>query len=373
MTHVLIVDDAPDNRLILESMLKGDYQTSTADSGEQCLQFCQQQVPDVIVLDVEMPGMDGYQTCKALRLQPSTNTVPVLFVTGKDTDEERLAGYESGGNAYLIKPVEKDTLVDQIERSQLTRRAAAQAQKDADMAMNVAMEAMTSSSELGQIIEFVKQVQEASRRIDVANLLVDSLKNFGLNIAVYVPNAAEPFAGCMASSIEAQLLEKAVNKPGRILSFGIRTIVKSEVLVMLVKNMPVEEEAKYGRFKDHLAVMLTIAEGRMLAIQSSIEAKGEQIKLLDEVMVATASNVDSVRNAFEHHDEKVKTVMLDMITDLEAMLFRLGLDEDQEEKLMKLAYDANERLRSTEKSKTELLATTEKIMDGLAAIKQQLS
>lgn len=372
MTHVLIVDDAPDNRLILHAMLSDAYQVSMAESGEACLQQCQRSVPDVIVLDVEMPGLDGYETCKSLRLQAATSTTPVIFVTARDTKTERLAGYESGGNAYLIKPVDRQQLIDQIERSQLTRRAAVQAQQDAANAMNVAMEAMTSSSELGQIIEFVKAVQATTRRIEVANLLVDALHNFGLNIAVYVPSAHEPFAACDAQSVEAQLMQKALTKPGRILSFGIRTIVKSDTLVMLVKNMPVDEEAKYGRFKDHLAVMLTIAEGRMLAIESNVAAKQQQEALVDDIIAATTENVATVNQALEQHDEKIKMVMLDMITDLEAMLFRLGLDEDQEEKLMRLAYEANERLRSTDKSKAQLMATTQLITEGLQIIKQQL-
>lgn len=372
MTHVLVVDDAPDNRLILESMLSQSYQVSSVESGEACLEFCQQDVPDVIVLDVEMPGLDGYDTCKALRNLSDTATVPVIFATGKDTQEERLTGFEVGGNAYLTKPINNDALIEQIERSQLTRRAAIQAQNDANNAMNVAMEAMTSSSELGQIIEFVKQVQETERRINVAQLLVSAMADFGLNIAVYIPDAKDPFCNCMEGSLEAKLMQKAYPQPGRILSFGIRTIVKSDVLVMLVKNMPIHDEAKYGRFKDHLAVMLTIAEGRILAIRSQLESHSEQVALLEHVINTTKGSVQSVNQAFDKHDNTVKSVMLDMITELESLLFGLGLDEDQEETLMRLVYNSSEKLSATEKSKQQLTVVTQSIIDGLLTIRQKL-
>lgn len=373
MTHVLIVDDSPDNLLITSALLVDQYQVDTVSSGEACIEFCRNQVPNAIVLDVDMPGMNGYQTCQALRQEASTATVPVIFVTGMDSEPERLQGYESGGNAYLIKPANKEDLVYQIERSQLTQRLAQQARLDADNAMNVAMEAMTASSELGEIIEFVKQVQDSQRRVHVAQRLLESVANFGLSISVFMPQAREPFVGCHAQSVEAQLLRKAQQQPGRILNYGIRTIVKSDLLVILVKNMPINDEAKYGRFNDHLAVLLTIAEGRLLAIQASQATKHEQLSLLDQVIQRTQVSVDAVNQALEQHDQRVRAVMLNMITDLEAMLFRLGLEEDQEETLVTLAYDANTKLQATDASKRALMETTGSIVAGLQSIRQTIA
>ena len=103
--RVLIVDDEPGNIKILSSVLAGDYALSVATSGKQALAVASAQSPDIILLDMVMPEMDGIEVCRALRADPATRDIPVIFVTsmGDSANEER--GLEAGAVDYISKPI----------------------------------------------------------------------------------------------------------------------------------------------------------------------------------------------------------------------------------------------------------------------------
>ena len=104
-TRVLIVDDEPANIKILSNLLAGDYALSVATNGEQALQVAQVQSPDLVLLDMVMPEMDGIEVCQALKKDPATQDIPVIFVTSmSDTiNEER--GLDAGAVDYISKPI----------------------------------------------------------------------------------------------------------------------------------------------------------------------------------------------------------------------------------------------------------------------------
>ena len=105
--HILIVDDAPISLEVLLSILDPDYDVSIATSGEQALQQLQppQALPDLILLDVMMPGLDGYQVCERLRADPRTRDIPVLFVTASTDAESETRALAAGGVDFIHKPV----------------------------------------------------------------------------------------------------------------------------------------------------------------------------------------------------------------------------------------------------------------------------
>lgn len=103
---VLIVDDAPDNILVLDEILRAEYRILAATSGEKALTFIDRdEIPDVVLLDVRMPGMDGFQLCQELKASQSTEKIPVIFVTAAGEIEDEARGFEVGGVDYIHKPV----------------------------------------------------------------------------------------------------------------------------------------------------------------------------------------------------------------------------------------------------------------------------
>lgn len=116
MKKILIVDDDPILRKVLQNSLeqKG-YQVISVDSGQSALRQFNQDVPDIIVSDVSMPEMDGFEFCRQLRSQPSGKLIPFIFLSAKNELDDRIQGHTIGADSYLSKPFEMKELLANIE------------------------------------------------------------------------------------------------------------------------------------------------------------------------------------------------------------------------------------------------------------------
>src|SRR5262245_40203275 len=116
---VLVVDDDPENIELLSSCLRPSYRVKAALDGARALRIAGgDPKPDLILLDVEMPRMSGYEVCEQLKRHPSTAVIPVMFVTGKDDAEDEQRGLELGAVDYLTKPI-NSAIVQQRVRTHL--------------------------------------------------------------------------------------------------------------------------------------------------------------------------------------------------------------------------------------------------------------
>lgn len=110
--RLLVVDDEPNLLRAVAACLKAEnYEVSTARSGYEALMQLAESVPDLIISDIRMPGMDGYKLARQLRGSPRTALVPIVFLTAKDETADRIEGFRAGIDAYLTKPFEPDELI----------------------------------------------------------------------------------------------------------------------------------------------------------------------------------------------------------------------------------------------------------------------
>ena len=113
---VLVVDDDAGLRQMVHAQLSGHYEVILAEGGAQALRVIEDEdsFPDIMLLDIDMPGMDGYETLKALRANPDTEDIPVIFLTGLDGVRDQVKGLESGVADYIVKPFVKDILLARL-------------------------------------------------------------------------------------------------------------------------------------------------------------------------------------------------------------------------------------------------------------------
>ena len=117
MTTVLIVDDSPTELHLFQNMLeKNGFDTLVADSGEEGIKQAVASRPDCILMDVVMPGMNGFQATRKLTQDPATSSIPVIMITTKDQESDKIWGMRQGAVEYVVKPVAEKQLISMINQ-----------------------------------------------------------------------------------------------------------------------------------------------------------------------------------------------------------------------------------------------------------------
>lgn len=149
MSTILIVDDSPSARETLTAILEGQgYRLITAQNGREALDLASKHQPDTILLDVMMPGMDGYEVCRRLRATPELAEVPIVMLTALDDHVSLLTGIESGADDFFIKPIDRRELLARLRT--ITR-------------LNRYRKLAEQRAQLGELAQRVVNTQEAER------------------------------------------------------------------------------------------------------------------------------------------------------------------------------------------------------------------
>ena len=126
--RIFVVDDDATTRLLLSTMLGASFTVECFDTAEACLKRLDEQRPDLFLLDVGLPGIDGYELCRRIKAAPDTVQMPVVFLSGRDNPEDILAGYDAGGQDYIVKPFNVVGLhhkIKNLQRIDLDKRSLA--------------------------------------------------------------------------------------------------------------------------------------------------------------------------------------------------------------------------------------------------------
>ncbi|MEE8365967.1 MAG: response regulator [Gammaproteobacteria bacterium] len=117
MTHILIVDDSPTEVHVFRTMLeKHDMNVSVAADGEEGIEKALAIKPDCILMDVVMPGKNGFQATRDLRRNPETSSIPVIIITTKGQETDKIWGVRQGAKDYIVKPVNEADLIERINK-----------------------------------------------------------------------------------------------------------------------------------------------------------------------------------------------------------------------------------------------------------------
>ena len=112
---ILVVDDSPTERHVLVELLTANgYTVITAESGEEGIEKAKAQLPDLILMDVVMPGLNGYQATRTLTRDEATKNIPVIVCTSKSQETDKIWGLRQGAHDYMVKPINGDELLSKI-------------------------------------------------------------------------------------------------------------------------------------------------------------------------------------------------------------------------------------------------------------------
>lgn len=344
LPRIMNVDDDDMVREVVEEMLSSSFQVLTACSGDECLSMLPDAKAELVLLDVEMPGIDGYETCRRIKANSELVDLPVLFLSGHDALEDRLRGYEAGGEDYIVKPFDPVELKSKIRNLLRLRRERDQQKEMASYASSTAMTAMTSLGEMGTLIETMKRFNACLTQTELADACLGGLAMYGLHGAVQIRTPSETLTR-VDEGAAAPLVESIINhmtSMDRITSFSSRTCITYDNISLLVNDMPEDDAERYGRLRDHLAMLTEGASVRVQAIalaNTVTRVAGNLTQTLDAIDAAQRQNRVAVSLGLNAMNE-----------DMARAFVSLGLSAEQEDFLSNMIQQGIDKILSTQSS-----------------------
>jgi CheY-like chemotaxis protein len=346
-THpILMVDDDEFMLAFMEETLGQHYPVRIANHPETALAMMRVQQPALLLADVRMPGMDGFTLCETIKADPVLAEVPVLFLSALDGVDEHVRGYEVGAEDFVTKPVEPQVLLAKVERVLQSVAERRQLRDQAGYAASTAMVAMSSMSETGMLIDALKRFNHCADYPSLARAVLASLQAFEVDgVVQLLPPDAAPLA--LASHGQASALEISVlhHMAGmeRIMQFKTRLSISYPRLRLMVSNMPLHDEARCGRLRDHLAVLAESAEVRLDALQHEQQSKRQGCAISDTV--AQLGRVLGDIDRMQRQGRADATLHLNTVLGrVEAALLGMGLTQRQEESVVTMIRDGFDEL-----------------------------
>jgi CheY-like chemotaxis protein len=367
MNRVLVVDDSPEDIQFIIEALKNDYNVLVATSGAKALEMAlREPKPDVILLDVNMPDMDGYETCRQLKQDSACRDIDVIFVSAHDTTEEKLKGYEVGAADYIIKPVDPVEIRQKVALAIANNTLNKDLEQEKNAAMKMAMTAITSTGELGVVLEFLKESYSVKDNAALAALISNVMLKYSLETVCYVRSPVSP---CIHSSkmpvspLETELLSRLTEKD-RIVSHGNRLILNYGNVALLIKNMPLDDSDLCGRLRDNLAILLEGAAARQETIDLALLDASRQNQI-QELIKSSNEALEVVAKEQQELKDNGMRIMDGVLNKIDSTFISLGLSEDQEDDILKIIQGGVEEMSKNMDRSVEVDRQMNRIVDGL--------
>lgn len=335
--RLLVIDDDPLQRELIVDVLEKSYDVAQAIDGESGIELAMRHPPELILLDVTMPGLSGLQVCRKLRENDATRAVPVIFLSALIQLEDRLAAYDAGGDDFLGKPFVPAELGNKVEA---TLRRVAERQcllEEKQSAFATAMTALTTTSEIGAILNFLRQSFGCTGYESLAMAIIEGAAAWGLNVAVQLRGAtgdvSRNHAGA-SSPLEAGVLGTLASC-GRIATLGRRLAVNFDHVTLMAIDMPIDDPERNGRMRDNLAWLAEAADARVKALDNELALRTQR-QALQRLVEKTGSALMEIENRRQLQKATALMHMQDMLMAMGRNYLLLGLTDEQEARIAEI-------------------------------------
>ena len=335
MTSILLIDDDQIVHTIVKKALSERFELFGEKSGDKGIEAALEKKPDLILLDVNMPGKNGYETCEIIKSNPQTSSIPVIFLSASTSTRERLLGYEAGADDYLVKPFDSQELLRKLDIKAREKQAINELSESVNEAHNLVVNAMTGSSELGYVMRFV-ELTYGIQSIDLlAAKFLDLMNSFNLNTSVLLStNDEHHYYSPQDSSkpLEKELLIKCKNE-NRIIDFGKRTIINYPKISVIIKNMPLDDPERYGRVKDLLPTVMGAVDAKVRVMETN-QGIIKQTNITRDAFSGINKSLVTLADDLSENRRAAFSLLKGLSEDLESLLPSLALEEDQEASIL---------------------------------------
>ena len=337
---VFAVDDDPVVLDIIKAVLEPECDLQTFPSAEDCLDKLASEKPDLFLLDVNLPGMNGYALCRQIKDDYALRNTPVTFVSGHDTIEERIKGYDAGGEDFIVKPFAPEELLRKLKVAQnmlLNQRSLAEQIAEAELLSSLVMASM---DETGILLQFMSKLIAMESAEETAAGLLELMKRYRLDGVVQTRLGSSTQTVSAAGSnlpLEISVIEH-VRTQGRIFEFRRRSVHNFERVTLMVNNLPLEDPDFCGRLRDHLSVAAQGVDSRLKALHAEESSRRAQAGILT-ALENIGQTIMELRNAHQINTTASAELTGDLQETLLNSFYRLGLTDNQERFLQNMVGD----------------------------------
>lgn len=337
MLRILIVEDDEVFRNLLVDTLSADYDVHQAASGEDAVFLASDLLPQIVLLDVRMSGMDGYEVCRALKAD--LPDLRVVLMSGSDTEEFHAAAYEAGADDVLNKPFQLAELAFKLNVLQRVVNDTLRLKEEMKNANEIALLAMTGTGEMGGVIDFIKRAGACPDIESLVKVLVTATAStFRLTVSAQIrldDDQKTLNSAGRASPLEAEMLRCQARDAERIYTSGQRMMINYPRVTVLIKDMPLADADRCGRLRDHLAIIVEAAETRINGIALEQQTRVQQTVTL-QTIASIKDVMASLETQYREQSHASEAVLEELKTEVDNALIFLGLTDRQEETLMEL-------------------------------------
>lgn len=370
---IIAVDDDAASLRLLQSMFADEFVLEVFTSAETCLARVEAQRPSVFLLDVGLPGIDGYALCERLKARPDCAHIPVIFISGQVTIDARLRGYEVGAHDFVVKPFDVMEVRQKVmlllqsldEKHNLESRLT-----ETDTLVGLIL---SNLDEYAVLLKYLRDLNSCMAPEELAALTHAMLRGYGLNGAVQL-RLPEGDATTDAQGETTPVMVSVMNHVRtleRIFEFRKHGVYNFERITVMVDNMPLEDPERCGRLRDHLAIAVETADARLhglLAARINASAQGmiaEVVALLQGTLGAMAE-----RHAFA---QKAGALLIQELADeTRAEFVSLGMNQIQEDSILELIQVKAATLVSLYDTGNQSSASFDHLAHRLAAMQSLL-
>lgn len=331
---VFVVDDDPFVLDIIRGILEPDCLVETFESVEACAPRLEAAKPDMFLLDVRMPGIDGYAFCRQIKDDPGLRHIPVTFVSGQDTIDARLKGYDAGGEDFIVKPFEAEEVLRKVQVARQiadAKRAIASQLEDSEMLSSLVMANM---DEYAILVRFMRELISWNSEQEIANGVLDMLQRYKLDGVVQTRISQRTLTQSPQGAnlpLETSVLNH-VRGMERIFEFRNRSVHNFDRLTMMINNMPLHDPDYCGRLRDHLCIAAESAEARLKALETE-EASQRSQSGIQGALERVRSMTAELNQAHLRDRATSSELFVRMEQGLANSFVHLGMSEDQERHL----------------------------------------
>ena len=362
---ILCVDDEPINITIMEELLQDDYELISADSGLGCLELVSKNPPQLILLDVSMPELDGLETCRRLKQDPGSTEIPVIFISALSSDQELMAGYEAGGDDYITKPFSGDILHKKIDVVLTSQRSKQEFREISENAVEALMDNLTDTGELDLVGKFLRASFAVSNLQDLAEIVFDCLRKFKLDCSLLILFESENlfwFSDDINRPMERQILE-SLHGQDRVVSFGTRLAINSDRATILIRNIPAGKD-KVDRLQDNLTILMEGLDTRIRTMQAEKKLQ-LHLGMLTKLVASATQDLEKIDELYDTRKARLSELLSNLVSDLERSLLRLELTEKQATGLMKTIRIAALKIETEHHEGVDIEARMKRIINDL--------